>query len=230
MASLCLPISAFAVTYQMRPAGNTLRGDLASPLKRGNQSVDIMFQHNTHKHVYKQKSHKASQVRWEMYHPTEKTVKAYGSANTAVNYSAYQYAATHSHGSKSAMPYFSSHMPRSKGFRSTAAVTSVSAQNFSLPSGTRMNVYVAGESEEDGNGNYWDDEEEDWLPIPSHSVGDKDYHDGQWWYWNGTGWVQISEVSPVGDIPYLLVLMLLIWKFLPLIKKLYRVRIKQQNA
>ena len=65
----------------------------------------------------------------------------------------------------------------------------------------------------DGAGNYWDEEAEDWLPIPGSGagsyVGERKQIDGVWYTWNGSEWVTIempSEYVPVGDIPWWLFL------------------------
>ena len=68
----------------------------------------------------------------------------------------------------------------------------------------------------DGEGNYWDDEEEAWLPIPgggeSHYYGERKEEGGVWYTWNGSEWVtditMPTEFTPVGDMPWWLVLVL----------------------
>lgn len=66
----------------------------------------------------------------------------------------------------------------------------------------------------DGNGHYWDADEEAWLPIPGldpiPQVGDTKYEGGIEYTWNGSAWVVSSnEVNnPIGSLPFLLMLLL----------------------
>ena len=86
----------------------------------------------------------------------------------------------------------------------------------------RRKVYHAG-AETDGNGNYWDDDAEDWLPIPGGSgswpggitssgsyIGQTQQGaDGKWYMWNGTDWIlneSAEPPTPLGDAPYWLLL------------------------
>ncbi len=76
---------------------------------------------------------------------------------------------------------------------------------------TKRDVYIPGVSEEDGYGKYYDEELDDWLPIPDNLVIGQTYQDsnGNWYVWNGSAWVlSPKEVEPVGDIPWILVLAL----------------------
>ena len=76
---------------------------------------------------------------------------------------------------------------------------------------SKRRIYEAGVSDEDGEGNYYDEEKEQWLPIPGsgsgHNVGDTD---GKGNYWNGSEWVPINEVDtvPAGDMPWWLMLLM----------------------
>ena len=71
-------------------------------------------------------------------------------------------------------------------------------------------------AETDGEGNYWDEEEEAWLPIPGEtpSYGDQRFINGAWYWYNGSDWVLLveapSEMVPVGDMPWVLMLCLAI--------------------
>ena len=66
----------------------------------------------------------------------------------------------------------------------------------------------------DGEGNYWDEEEEAWLPIPgggeSHYYGERKEVGGVWYTWDGSKWVtditMPTEFTPVGDMPWVLML------------------------
>ena len=83
---------------------------------------------------------------------------------------------------------------------------------------TKRDVYYEGWSDEDGNGNYFDEELGDWYPIPTGVIpaglsagtaigqtGKAD--DGNWYLWNGNAWVLYpKEVEPVGDMPWGLLL------------------------
>lgn len=74
-------------------------------------------------------------------------------------------------------------------------------------------VYEPGVSEE-REGYYWDDEAEDWLPIPgggeSPYYGERKEEGGVWYTWNGSEWVtditMPTEFTPVGDMPWVLML------------------------
>ena len=76
-------------------------------------------------------------------------------------------------------------------------------------------VYYSG-AETDGHGNYWDVDEEDWLPIPGADpskgsyVGETREIDGKNYIWTGTEWIlnTTPEVTPIGDTPWLLLLLL----------------------
>lgn len=231
--SLCAPIRAVAVTYEMRPGRNKLCSDFAAPTTH-NKSVDIMFKHNAQYDAHYTKARKSSTtgVKWEMYQTAKQNVKSYGSTYPTMRSTGNQISARASNGGKQYVPYMQSgNASRIKGFSARHYRKTVASNQIQPNVSTRMNVYVAGESEEDGKGNYWDEEEEAWLPIPGgggHNVGDKDFHDGQWWYWNGTGWIQIAEITPVGETPYILMLiMLAIYKCLPLIRTRFKNLVKK---
>lgn len=73
-------------------------------------------------------------------------------------------------------------------------------------------VYHYG-NQTDGNGNYWDEDELEWLPIPGGEdlvIGDTmQGADGNLLYWNGFEWVpnDIAEPDlPLGDVPLLLLI------------------------
>lgn len=88
----------------------------------------------------------------------------------------------------------------------------------------RRKVYYA-TAETDGNGNYWDDDAEGWLPIPGESgnwpggitsAGSYIGHtqqgaDGKWYMWNGTDWIlneSAEPPTPLGGIPVVFMLLL----------------------
>ena len=71
-------------------------------------------------------------------------------------------------------------------------------------------------AETDGEGNYWDDEKEAWLPIPGPSGFPENPSSGDTWMvgaiqymYNGSEWVSVeapTEFTPVGDMPWVLML------------------------
>lgn len=69
------------------------------------------------------------------------------------------------------------------------------------------------DSETDGFGNYYDEEEEDWLPIPGagHFVGETKIEDGLQYQWNGSEWILAGDevMEPVGDGLMILLLLAL---------------------
>lgn len=94
-------------------------------------------------------------------------------------------------------------------------------QSVQTPLVGRRKVYHAG-AETDGNGNYWDDDAEDWLPIPGGSgnwpggitssgsyIGQTQQGaDGKWYMWNGTDWIlneSAEPPTPLGDAPWWLI-------------------------
>lgn len=62
------------------------------------------------------------------------------------------------------------------------------------------------------NGEYWNEEEEEWQATAP--VGTVKEEGGYYWEWNGTTWVQKGQIpdlgTPVGDIPWWLMLVLLL--------------------
>lgn len=76
-------------------------------------------------------------------------------------------------------------------------------------------VYYSG-AETDGEGNYWDENAEAWLPIPGADpskgsyVGETREIEGKNYIWTGTEWIlnTTPEVTPIGDTPWLLLLLL----------------------
>lgn len=94
-------------------------------------------------------------------------------------------------------------------------------QSVQTPLVGRRKVYHAG-AETDGNGNYWDDDAESWLPIPGGSgnwpggitssgsyIGQTQQGaDGKWYMWNGTDWIlneSAEPPTPLGDAPWWLI-------------------------
>ncbi len=83
---------------------------------------------------------------------------------------------------------------------------------------TKRKVYILGESEEKDGTYYYDEETETWLPIPEGgpSIGDTRVNPdtGIIEVFNGTDWVPASpepgETLPIGDIPVLLLIVLLL--------------------
>ncbi len=76
-------------------------------------------------------------------------------------------------------------------------------QSLLTPQTTRRRSYT-GNAPTDGNGNYWDEEEEEWLPIPGSSttpqIGDTKVIDGNTYVYNGTTWVLVYQP---GDDEYI---------------------------
>lgn len=209
---LCMPLMAFSVTYNLGAMGNNLNSDLAVPMQQS-KNVDAMFRHSAHRYSYTTNHRSASTkvTHWNPYGSSSKTAGVYSTgAFPAIAASGNYSAASQSHGSNPSFPKFNHAV---KTTRRTASSVSQPFSNQTPNISTRMNVYIPGVSEEDGNGNYYDEEEEEWLPIPggsTPSVGDKEYRNGKWWYWNGDDWVEMSEVMPVGDAPYFMLIMLLL--------------------
>ena len=202
-----------AVPMQQRTgtAGSSIGTDLVVPMRQ-NRSVESIFRHTAKHSIYTPKKYMVSKntTQWKVYQTSDRQLKSYGGATTMAPYSS-RTASTISYsiGQPAKFNYSISRTPRAARARTRMGSNS----GINIPGiTTRMNVYVAGVSEEDGNGNYWDDDAEDWLPIPGGStpnVGDKKEENGEWWYWNGTGWIPLSEVMPVGDAPYWLIALLL---------------------
>ena len=86
---------------------------------------------------------------------------------------------------------------------------------------TKRNIYIPGISEERGDDEYYDEELGDWYAIPTgtgaaHGLPAGSYigqtgkgDDDQWYTWNGSAWVlSPAEVSPVGAMPYIFILLI----------------------
>lgn len=119
----------------------------------------------------------------------------------------------------------STRMTSRPSMRSVAPMRSISPMAMATGSGntggstgqagtsprTPRRVYGPG-AETDGNGNYWDDDAEAWLPIPGEKpyIGETKIENGVEWTWNGSEWIRsASEVdSPIGDTPYLFLILL----------------------
>lgn len=104
-----------------------------------------------------------------------------------------------------------------------------SLSSIDVSSVNRRQVYVAGESIEDEEGNYYLEEDGSWRPIPnddnSWKIGDKKkFPDGKWYYWNGNDWVEMEEVDmPIGELPWLIYVVMLMMYILFIIKRQERV-------
>lgn len=82
------------------------------------------------------------------------------------------------------------------------------ASNSTRKLSSLRRVYVSGVSTEDGAGNYWDEEEEAWLPIPGGdgpNIGDTKVEDGVEYVYNGTEWVPNgAEPEPIEGMPIMM--------------------------
>ena len=114
------------------------------------------------------------------------------------------------------------------------ATSSAGASSPSRPIGHIRRVYANGDGEYDGEYNestglYWNEEEEAWQDTPP--VGTIRDNGGVIEEWNGSEWVPKSQIAdlgtPVGDAPWLWMLLLLAAYALFLGRKVRSARVKE---
>lgn len=110
-------------------------------------------------------------------------------------------------------------MPSPLSIRSTGTAGRSVAYSTEMGGRSKRKVYHSTD-QTDGNGNYYDTEEEEWLPIPGGGTGEypgglaagsffgetQQGNDGKWYWWNGSTWVDntVAEPpTPIGDIPFI---------------------------
>ncbi|GEM_PF-7011888 len=204
-----MPMSVRAVSYNAISANNSFNTNLVVPMQ-SSKTVDGMFRHNSSRRCYTIKKNTSGAKPWEVFGTTGKNTNFYGGAAMG-SATANKYVVTSVAGGQSAATNFSIPVVASRR-TSKRNITPFSSTMSSAT--TRMNVYVAGQSIEDGNGNYYDEDAEDWLPIPGTggqpAIGDTKDEGGKTYVWNGSEWVFVSEVDtvPIGDIPYFFMLLM----------------------
>ena len=204
-----MPMSVRAVSYNAISANNSLNTNLVVPMQ-SSKTVDGMFRHNSSRHCYTIKKNTSGAKPWEVFGTTGKNTNFYGGAAMG-SATANKYVVTSVAGGQSAVTNVSIPVVASR----RTSKRNVTPFSSTMPSATtRMNAYMPGVSEEDGNGNYWDEDEEKWLEIPDsgeqHTIGETKDEGGKTYVWNGTDWVFVSEVDtvPIGDIPYFFMLLM----------------------
>ena len=195
---------------------------LTVPLKPQKQTD--MFHHRTtsRKINYTYRVQGGKQKVVQSVYVSDKSIASKGANTSATQYRVWTTTgAGGNNTSITTMPYGSANSNTrsigNTGNIASIASTASTASTMQYSSPLLRNVYIAGgvtlgDGTNGGEvGYYWDEEEEEWLPIPSqtHSYGETKTEDGKIYWWNGSEWIegQPPEVDtiPIGDIPYWLI-------------------------